>query len=285
MSRSQTAFEFESRFALGKLLASGEYGTVCVAIDPITKESFAVKSILKDHLHEHDYRRRLLICNKEDQIEREIRILRQLDHPNIIKFYAIFEEENYFRICMELCEGGDLFDKVITFKTQLAENDVRHLMHQILLALEHCHSLGIVHRDIKPENIMFTSRTSLSDIKLIGFGLAIEEAQIFPGIGICGTVGFMAPEIYTYRKYNRAVDMWSLGVFMFVLYFGYFPIAPLKQSGRTNTAALLSGSFHFPQGTNVTDEARDFIGKLMCKDVRNRLTVESAAEHGWVRCN
>jgi calcium-dependent protein kinase len=282
MSWSQPQSKFDSRFALGNVLGKGGYGTVSTAVDRITSERFAVKSILKDRLHGADYREKMRIRKKEEQIEKEIHFLRLLDHPNVIKFYALFDEEDYFLICMELCEGGDLFDKIIKSKTQFTENDVRNLMINILSALEHCHSRGIVHRDIKPENIMLTSLTSLSDIKLIDFGLAIEEVQIFPGNGVCGTVGFMAPEMYSNRKYNRAVDMWSLGVFMFILHFGYFPISPATASGRTNTAALSNGFFQFPQNSSVSDELRDFIAKLMCKDVRSRLTVESALRHGWV---
>jgi serine/threonine protein kinase len=264
------------RYSLLDLLGQGGFGIVNVAVDNLTGARVAVKNIRKDRMHGAGYKERLLIQRKVEQIEKEIRILRLFNHPNIIKFIDLVEDADYFRICMELCEGGNILDTIIKSRVPFTEKDAHTMITSIIDALGHCHSLGIVHRDIKPENIMLTRSDSLSNIKLIDFGLAIEENQIIGSRCSCGTAGYMAPEMYSKCKYNRAVDMWALGVFMFNLYFGTYPISPESK------AALENGSFQFPRNFHVSDETRDFIAKLMCRDVRKRLTVETAFLHEWV---
>jgi serine/threonine protein kinase len=276
-SKNEAGPTFADRYSLLDLLGQGGFGIVNVAVDNLTGERVAVKSIRKDRMHGAGYKERLLIQRKVEQIEQEIRIIRLFNHPNIISFIDLVEDADYFRICMELCEGGNILDSIIKSRVPFTENDAHAMITNILGALRHCHSHGIVHRDIKPENIMLRRSDSLSDIKLIDFGLAIEENQIMGSRCSCGTVGYMAPEMYTNSKYNRAVDMWALGVFIFNLYFGTYPISPESRS------ALENGSFQFPCNFVVSDETRDFIAKLMCKDIMKRMTVETAFVHEWVR--
>jgi serine/threonine protein kinase len=267
----------EEHYVFSTKLGEGGFGVVHIAVERETNERIAVKSIKKANLRGQN--------SKESQIENEINIMRQLDHPNIIKFFGLVEDEKNFLICMECCEGRDLFDKIIMDKRKYTERDARDLVAIFIDALRHMHShpSHFVHRDIKAENIMLRYTDSLTDIRLIDFGLATEEHKIARyGAGRVGTEGYMAPEMYSYRGYTRAVDLWSLGVFMFILFYGQYPINPDNPQLR---AKLHAGDFQFPVNSRVvvSDEARDFIAKLMHKDLSKRLTVDTALHHDWVR--
>jgi len=149
--------------------------------------------------------------------------LQQLDHPNVIKLYEYFEdEENVYLVC-ELCAGGELFDRII--KAEFFEEDqAAEIFRQILQALNYCHTQNIVHRDLKPENFLFQTEADDSDLKIIDFGLSkiMEGGRIHRMKTRAGTPYYISPEVLA-GNYDVSCDMWSAGCMLYILLCGYPP--------------------------------------------------------------
>ena len=145
-------------YDISSKFSSGYYGTVPKAnFKNDASKFYAVKSISKSNLSQKSLKN--LIC--------EIQILAKLDHPNIVKYYETYDDDKYFYLVMELCEGGELFERIVS-KKHLEEKDAAEILFKLTHAISHCHSRGIVHRDIKAENILFEIKTkSKNDVKII----------------------------------------------------------------------------------------------------------------------
>lgn len=148
--------------------------------------------------------------------------MKRVDHPNILKIYEVFETKHSIYLVIEMLEGGELI-KRIKEKNKLRHKDIAKLMKNLLSALEHIHSKGIMHRDLKPENILLRKKNDMFDIVIADFGLASEikipTSQIF--FKRCGTPGFVAPEILSYKEgesfYDEKCDIFSSGVIFYIL--------------------------------------------------------------------
>jgi len=170
----------------------------------------AVKVILKHGFIDEDERMRFIS---------EVSLLQQMDHPNIIKLHEVYHDDCRFYVVTELCPGGELFDEIQNRKF-FSEKDAAELMEQVLSAVYYCHKNQISHRDLKPENILLEGNDR---VKVIDFGTAME---FNPDVGMdhmLGTPYYIAPEILGRKPYNEKVDMWSLGVILYVLLTGRPP--------------------------------------------------------------
>jgi calcium-dependent protein kinase len=183
-----------------KLLGEGSFGKVFKATNKKDKTiAIAIKAIAKANLDQDDL----------DALENEVQIMQKLDHPNIVKYFETYDDLKYIYLCMELCQGGELFDHVIKSKEPLTEKKCAEYFMKLVKALEHCHSQGIIHRDIKPENIMFDN---YNEVKFIDFGLAVvKKKKGSSEMDIAGTPYYIAPEVLSF-KYGKECDIWSLGV-------------------------------------------------------------------------
>eukprot|EP00826_Nyctotherus_ovalis_P019615 TRINITY_DN1606_c0_g1_i2.p1 TRINITY_DN1606_c0_g1~~TRINITY_DN1606_c0_g1_i2.p1 ORF type:complete len:240 (-),score=66.85 TRINITY_DN1606_c0_g1_i2:74-793(-) len=190
-----------------KPLASGSYGAVHVCIHKLTKDKRAVKIIPKYKL------------NNLENFLTEIELLRLVDHPQIIRMYEWFEDKSNIYIVMDLCQGGELFDKISSVG-HFTEQVAAKLFKDMMSAVNYCYDRKICHKDLKPENFMFHNKDDLSSVKLIDFGLS----QIFedPKIGKIkmkakvGTPYYIAPEVIK-GNYDEKCDIWSMGVILYVL--------------------------------------------------------------------
>mmetsp|Transcript_23328 Transcript_23328/g.23070 ORF Transcript_23328/g.23070 Transcript_23328/m.23070 type:complete len:313 (+) Transcript_23328:168-1106(+) len=212
---------------------------------------------------------------------KELSILRVMDHPNIVKILETYETDRICYLVMELCEGGELFDRIIQEKN-LSEAHAAFIMRKLFSALSYCHDQGICHRDLKPENLMFLTKNPDSDIKLIDFGLAKEVSESSVMHRFNGTPYYIAPEVLS-RNYSYEVDCWSLGVIMYVMLSGTPPF-----NGRNNEEILMSvynGSYSFrPRAFQVVSNmAKDLIARLLVKDPQLRYTARAAFNHPWIR--
>ncbi len=145
----------------------------------------------------------------------EINIMRNMNHPNIIKLYEVYEGEFHIYLVLELLKGGELFDRIIK-KGHYSEKDASIVIRKLLWALEYLHQKGIMHRDIKPENLILKDDNEY-EIKLADFGLAEYEDKKELLFKRCGTPGYVAPEVLEDKKYDTKVDIFSAGVILYIL--------------------------------------------------------------------
>lgn len=200
-------------YECGEVLGKGKYGVVKKAIHKRTRQDVAVKIVKKRDLNLKDL----------ELLKREIEVIKVLQHPSIIRFYDIFEDQDYIQIVMELLMGGDLFSYLHQRKFIVSEARARVIAHQIATAVYFMHSFGVAHRDLKPENILMMSKEEDSEIKLVDFGLT----KTFGPGETCkepyGTLCYVAPEILMQKPYDKAVDCWSLGVIIYMLLGRHLP--------------------------------------------------------------
>jgi calcium-dependent protein kinase len=247
-----------------KEVGHGHYGVVRKCMDRKSKEWFAIKSILKSKV------------GKVDVLKREIAILKEVKHPNIIKLISVHEDAKYLHLVTELCTGGELFDRIIE-KTQseeghFSERDAANLVKSILDAIAYCHDVKqIVHRDLKPENFLFQTEAEDAPVKIIDFGLSRYDNQ---NAGVMktkvGTPYYVAPEVLN-REYTKSCDIWSIGVITYILLCGYPPF--YGDSDNEIFSSVRTGLFDFPSPDwdGISESAKDFICCLLKKDPSQRL--------------
>ncbi|KAK7549154.1 calcium/calmodulin-dependent protein kinase-like protein [Phyllosticta citricarpa] len=245
-------------------------------------------------------------------ILKEVQIMRQLDHPNIVKLVDFSESRQYYYIVLELCPGGELFHQIVRL-TYFSENLSRHVIVQVAKALEYLHEeAGVVHRDIKPENLLFypapfiptkNPKPKASDeedkvdegefvkgigaggigtIKIADFGLSkvIWDSQTMTP---CGTVGYTAPEIVKDERYSKSVDMWALGCVLYTLLCGFPPF--YDESIQTLTEKVARGQYTFlsPWWDDISKSAQDLVSHLLTVDPEKRYDIKQFLNHPWIR--
>jgi len=251
---------------------------------------------------------------QRSNILKEVQIMRQLDHPNIIKLIDFSESRQYYYIILELAPGGELFHQIVRL-TYFSEELSRHVIVQVAKALEYLHEeRGVVHRDIKPENILFEpipfipSRVpkpkqpgdedkadegefiqgqgagGIGQIKIADFGLSkiVWENQTMTP---CGTVGYTAPEIVKDERYSKSVDMWAMGCVLYTLLCGFPPF--YDESIEVLTEKVAKGQFTFlsPWWDDISKSAQDLISHLLTVDPDKRYTIKEFLAHPWIRGN
>lgn len=258
-----------------KEIGHGHYGVVRKCMDRKTGEWYAIKSIRKSKVH------------KIEVLKREIEILKDVQHPNIIRLIEVHEDSKYLHLITELCTGGELFDRIIA-KTQspeghFSEVDAADLVRCILDAIAYCHDeKQIVHRDLKPENFLFASKSDDAPIKIIDFGLSRYDVD--PGNMMrtkVGTPYYVAPEVLN-RKYDKSCDIWSIGVISYILLCGYPPFYGDSDSQIFDSVRAGKFDFPSPEWDTVSKAAKDFVCSLLKKDPAKRPTATQAMQHKWI---
>ncbi|XP_050165564.1 death-associated protein kinase 2 isoform X3 [Myiozetetes cayanensis] len=266
----------EDVYDIGEELGSGQFAIVKRCQERSTGVEYAAKFIKK---RQSRASRRGV---SREEIQREVSILQQVLHPNIVELHDIYENKTDVVLILELVSGGELFD-FLAQKESLSEEEATRFIKQILDGVNYLHSKKIAHFDLKPENIMLLDKNiPVPHIKLIDFGLAhkIEDGVEFKNI--FGTPEFVAPEIVNYEPLGLAADMWSIGVITYILLSGASPfLGETKQETLANITAV---NYDFDEEffSNTSDLAKDFIQKLLVKDTRKRLTIQEALSHPWI---
>jgi len=259
----------EDKYDLKDVLGTGAFSQVRLAESKEDGQMYAIKIIDKKALK-----------GKEDSLENEIRVLKRLDHRNVVKLLEAYESRSCVYLVMELVTGGELFDRIVE-KGSYSEKDAADLIKQVLSAVAYMHDQGVVHRDLKPENLLYYSPEADSKIMISDFGLSkMEESGVMATA--CGTPGYVAPEVLAQKPYGKAVDVWSIGVISYILLCGYPPF--YDENDANLFAQILKGEFEFdsPYWDDISEEAKDFIRSLMCVNVEHRLTCHTALEHCWI---
>ncbi|KAJ6294777.1 hypothetical protein OIU76_022789 [Salix suchowensis] len=214
-----------AKYELGKELGRGHFGHTCWAKGKkgeVKGQPVAVKIISKA---------KMTTALSIEDVRREVKILKALSgHSNTIKFYDAFEDENNVYVVMELCEGGELLDRILSRGGRYTEEDAKTIVVQILNVVAYCHLQGVVHRDLKPENFLFTSRDEDAPLRIIDFGLSDFVRPDEHLNDIVGSAYYVAPEVLR-RSYNLEADMWSIGVIIYILLCGSRPFWARTESG------------------------------------------------------
>ncbi|KAG4187450.1 hypothetical protein ERO13_A08G103200v2 [Gossypium hirsutum] len=268
-----------AKFELGKEVGRGHFGHTCWAKGKkgeLKGKSVAVKIISKA---------KMTSAISVEDVRREVKILKALSgHKNMIKFHDAFEDANNVYIVMELCEGGELLDRILSRGGRYTEGDAKNIIVQILSVVAFCHLQGVVHRDLKPENFLFTTRDEDAPMKIIDFGLSdfIRPDQRMNDI--VGSAYYVAPEVL-HRSYSVEADMWSIGVITYILLCGSRPFWARTESGIFRSVLRADPNFDDSPWPSVSVEAKDFVKRLLNKDHRKRMTAAQALAHPWLQDN
>ncbi|GAA6236006.1 death-associated protein kinase 3 [Lates japonicus] len=269
--------DVELYYEMGEELGSGQFAIVRKCKEKSTGVEYAAKFIKKRRLSSS--RRGV----SREEIEREVNILREIQHSNIITLHDIFENKTDVILILELVSGGELFD-FLAEKESLTEEEATQFLKQILDGVQYLHSKRIAHFDLKPENIMLLDKNVPNPrIKLIDFGIAhqIKAGNEFKNI--FGTPEFVAPEIVNYEPLGLEADMWSIGVITYILLSGASPfLGETKQETLTNISAV-NYDFDEEYFSNTSELAKDFIRRLLVKDPKKRMTIDDSLEHPWIK--
>lgn len=198
---------------LSRELGRGEFGTTYLCIDKETRDALACKSILK---------KKLRTSVDVEDVRREVAIMSSLpEHPNIVKLKATYEDNEAVHLVMELCEGGELFDRIVA-RGHYSERAAAGIAKTVAEVVSMCHECGVIHRDLKPENFLFANKKENSPLKAIDFGLSVFFKPGDKFSEIVGSPYYMAPEVLK-RNYGPEIDIWSAGVILYILLCGVPP--------------------------------------------------------------
>ncbi|KAJ6320153.1 hypothetical protein OIU78_015526 [Salix suchowensis] len=261
---------FGAKYELGKEIGRGHFGHTCSATvkkGALKDQTVAVKIISKA---------KMTTAISIEDVRREVKILRGLSgHRHLVKFYDACEDANNVYIVMELCEGGELLDRILARGGRYTEEDAKAIIVQILCVVAFCHLQGVVHRDLKPENFLFTSSSEDTDMKLIDFGLSDFIRPDERLNDIVGSAYYVAPEVL-HRSYSLEADIWSIGVITYILLCGSRPFWARTESGIFRAVLRSDPNFEDLPWPSVTPEAKDFVKRLLNKDYRKRMTAVQA---------
>ena len=265
----------EKKYKMINSLGQGSFGNVYLAENIYTKEKVAIKKLYKT-----------LDITTESEIINEIEILKNLNHPNIVKVLEFYKTDQAYYIVSEYCNGGELFNKA---ESHLSERQICVIFKQILSGLYYLHSKNIVHRDLKLENILISdieyvplTGEEYLDIKIIDFGNAKHFRKAIINKSIVGSSYYIAPEIFM-KKSGKESDLWSAGVILYMLIVGHAPFegeSDKKILSRIQKGVYEKNDLRYQK---ASPEVKDLIVKLLISDPKKRISAKDALEHIWFK--
>ena len=257
-------------YQLGEELGRGTYGAVYLATKRKDMSKVAIKEIPKRR------------CRDLKKLRREVRIMERLHHPNVLNLLGHYENTNYMHLALELCSGGEVFEKIAEGMT---ECDAANITYQTLLAIRHCHDNNIVHRDLKPQNLLLkfpVHNLDNAQLKVVDFGASLVYTDVTKRRGgiheIMGTISYMAPEVFMARTkgYDYHCDLWSVGVILYQMITGEKPFANKLDIQNCNF------NFNAPEWSRVSPQCKSMVSRLMEYDTFKRLNATEALSHPWI---
>lgn len=256
---------FESIYELREKIGGGAFSSVYKCKRILDNKMFAVKIISKTNMKEEE----------KNNLKNEISILKLVSHPNIIHMDRFFETQSNIYFVIELIEDGDLFNNIVGRKT-FNDNELKKLIKTIAECLAYLHELGIVHRDIKPENILWDKKSDR--LVLTDFGLAKVVLPNSKLSDTCGTLDYVAPEIINSQGYGMETDIWSLGVILYLVYYGKLPFS--SDNDTSTLYNIINGEINIDENKNIY--ANDLILKCLNKNYKNRITAIEILSHPFI---
>ncbi|KAG8632284.1 calcium-dependent protein kinase 29 isoform X2 [Manihot esculenta] len=265
--------DITSIYHLHKELGRGQFGITYLCTEKSSGRKYACKSISRGKL----------VNNKDiEDVRREILILQHLTgQPNIVEFKGAYEDKQNLHLVMELCSGGELFDRIIA-KGSYSEREAAKVMRQIVNVVHVCHFMGVMHRDLKPENFLLMSKEEDSPLKATDFGLSVFIEQGKEYRDIVGSAYYVAPEVLN-RKYGKEIDVWSAGIILYILLSGVPPFWAENEKGIFEEISKCQLDLQSKPWPEISSPAKDLIRKMLTKDPRKRITAAQALEHPWLK--
>ncbi|KAL6474943.1 hypothetical protein MHYP_G00159830 [Metynnis hypsauchen] len=263
LSVTQTA-QYVGPYRLEKTLGKGQTGLVKLGVHCITGQKVAIKIVNREKLSES-----VLM-----KVEREIAILKLIEHPHVLKLHDVYENNKYLYLVLEHVSGGELFDYLVK-KGRLTPKEARKFFRQIISALDFCHNHSICHRDLKPENLLLDEK---NNIRIADFGMASLQVGDSLLETSCGSPHYACPEVIRGEKYDgRRADVWSCGVILFALLVGALPFD--HDNLRQLLEKVKSGVFHMPHF--IPPDCQALLRGMIEVDPEKRLTLEDIQKHAW----
>lgn len=255
-------YEFE------QTIGQGHYAVVKLAKHRFTSEKVAIKIIDKLKLDKIS----------RDHLYQEVKCMKLVQHANVVRLYEVIDTPSKLYLILELGDGGDMYDVIMKHANGISEKQSKNYFRQIVSAIKYCHDLHVVHRDLKPENVVFFSQTG--QVKLTDFGFS----NIFvPGTKLltsCGSLAYSAPEILLGDSYDApAVDIWSLGVILYMLVTGR---APFQEANDSETLTMiLDCKYYLPP--NLSSDCIELISRMLVRDPEKRILLDEIDKHRWFK--
>ncbi|XP_060579754.1 SNF-related serine/threonine-protein kinase-like isoform X5 [Ruditapes philippinarum] len=264
--------DFDGKIAglydLEETIGEGHFAVVKLARHVFTGEKVAVKVIDKTKLDDIS----------KAHLFQEVRCMKLVQHPNVVRLYEVIDTQTKLYLILELGDGGDMYDYIMKHEKGIEENKARLYFRQIVEAISYCHRLHVVHRDLKPENVVFFKKLEL--VKLTDFGFS---NMFNPGNKLetsCGSLAYSAPEILLGDSYDaQAVDIWSLGVILFMLVCGKPPFQEVNDS--ETLTMIMDCKYQFPP--HVSQSCRELVSLMLRKEPGHRATLQQIEEHAWLK--
>ncbi|EXB81510.1 Calcium-dependent protein kinase 29 [Morus notabilis] len=260
-------------YDIEKELGRGQFGITYLCTEKATGRKYACKSIARGKL----------ATEKDIQdVRREVSILQHLTgQPNIVEFRGAYEDRQNLHLVMELCSGGELFDRIIA-KVYYSEREAARIFRQIVNVVHVCHFMGVMHRDLKPENFLLVSKDEDSPLKATDFGLSvfIEQGKVYRDI--VGSAYYVAPEVLR-RNYGKEMDVWSAGVILYILLSGVPPFWGETENAIFEAVLLAKLDLQSAPWPSISAPAKDLIKKMLTVDPKKRITAAEALEHPWLK--
>ncbi|XP_063076757.1 calcium/calmodulin-dependent protein kinase (CaM kinase) II gamma 1 isoform X10 [Engraulis encrasicolus] len=272
MATIVTSTRFTDEYQLYEELGKGAFSVVRRCVKKSSGQEYAAKIINTKKLSARDHQK----------LEREARICRLLNHPNIVRLHDSIAEEGFHYLIFDLVTGGELFEDIVA-REYYSEADASQCISQILESVNHIHQHDIVHRDLKPENLLLASKMKGAAVKLADFGLAIEvQGDQQAWFGFAGTPGYLSPEVLRKDPYGKPVDIWACGVILYILLVGYPPFWDEDQHKLYQQIKAGAYDFPSPEWDTVTPEAKNLINQMLTINPAKRITADQALKHPWV---
>ncbi|KAK9692336.1 hypothetical protein RND81_09G257300 [Saponaria officinalis] len=271
--RDPTGDDILAHYELGRELGRGEFGITYLATELSSGEKYACKSILK---------KKLRTAVDVEDVRREVDIMKHLPkHCNVVTLKDAYEDDDAVHIVMELCEGGELFDRIVA-RGHYTERAAALVTKTIVEVVQMCHRQGVMHRDLKPENFLFANKKENSPLKAIDFGLSVFFTPGERFSEIVGSPYYMAPEVLK-RNYGPEVDVWSAGVILYILLCGVPPFWAETEQGVAQAIIRSVVDFKRDPWPRVSDNAKDLVKKMLDPDPKKRLTAQGVLDHPWLQ--